>query len=169
MSDPPQPPPAGLAAGGAGSTSEPPEWARGGRPLTQRPGARPPVHPILGREDEVITTAEWQKRLKTKHLSDAYPQQFHAQNPQMFQQQELGTKSFLGLFESTGPLLGDDPKRLGKFRVITLTVTAFMCGCIFMNMPANDHKGRPTIFASVQQRIGGSIDRVLGLQNKTGK
>ena len=82
-----------------------------------------------------------------KHLADAYPQQLN-------QTQDVGTRSMLGLFESTGPLLGDDPKRLGRFRVITLATTGIMVGVIFANMPAQDHKGRPTIFASVRLRTG---------------
>jgi hypothetical protein len=117
----------------------------GGRPLVA-PGRSAP-HPILGRDDEVITKDEWQRRLAMKHLADAYPQQLN-------QTQDVGTRSMLGLFESTGPLLGDDPKRLGRFRVITLATTGIMVGVIFANMPAQDHKGRPTIFASVRLRTG---------------
>ena len=59
----------------------------------------------------------------------------------------------LGLLESTGPLLGDDPKRLGRFRVITLATTGIMVGVIFANMPAQDHKGRPTILSSVSMLL----------------
>jgi hypothetical protein len=111
-----------------------------GRPLVA-PGRSAP-HPILGREDEVITKEEWQRRLAAKHLADAYPQQ-------LGQTQDLGTRSMLGLLESTGPLLGEDPKRLGRFRVITLATTGIMMCVIFANMPAHDHKGRPTILSSV--------------------
>lgn len=128
------------AASADSAQSQAPKPSPAGRPLVA-PGRRAP-HPILGRDDEVLTKEEWQQRLATKHLADAYPQQFG-------QTQELGTRSVLGLLESTGPLLGEDPKRLGRFRVITLATTGIMVGVIFANMPAQDHKGRPTILSSV--------------------
>jgi hypothetical protein len=139
---------AAAAAADADAALNPvPKSSPAGRPLVA-PGRRAP-HPILGRDDEVLTKEEWQRRLATKHLADAYPQQFG-------QTQELGTRSMLGLFESTGPLLGEDPKRLGRFRVITLATTGIMVGVIFANMPAHDHKGRPTILSSVSMLLNDS-------------
>ena len=162
---------------GAG-TETPAAQLPGSAPI---PGLRPAGQrdPLLGRDGEQFTREEWKQRLATKHLSEAYPQQFG-------KQQYLGTVSRLGLMESTGPLLAEDPVRLGRFRVITVVATTVIVGVVFAQMPATDHKGRPTIFASVrlrlpspsrrqprltssaaqvQNRVGRTIDRVLGLNS----
>ena len=137
-------PPPGTAEPGAG-TATPAGEEPGSAPV---PGLRPAGQrdPLLGRDGEQFTREEWKQRLATKHLSEAYPQQFG-------KQQYLGTVSRLGLLESTGPLLAEDPVRLGRFRVITAVATTVIVGVIFAQMPATDHKGRPTIFASVRLRL----------------
>ena len=172
-------PPPGTVDTGAAAAATPAAEQPGSAPI---PGLRPAGKrdPLLGRDGEQFTREEWKQRLATKHLSEAYPQQFG-------KQQYLGTVSRLGLLESTGPLLAEDPVRLGRFRVITAVATTVIVGVVFAQMPATDHKGRPTIFASVrlrlpipltaptapdpssaaqvQNRVGRTIDRVLGLNS----
>ena len=119
---------------------------RGGRALSPE---------ILAKADSELTTQEWQAKLAHAHLVSNYPQQF-GKVP------DIGTVSRLGLLESTGPLLGDSPVNLGKFRVITALVTVFAVGTCFMLMPETIN-GRRHIFSSV--RVPQNPHVSLGLQS----
>lgn len=93
------------------------------------------------KRDEDLTTEEWQDRLVIKQLAINYPQQF-GKSP------EIGTVSRLGLLESTGPLLGHDPVRLGKWKAISAVIAGTVAVTCLALMPETIN-GRPHMFSSV--------------------
>ena len=82
-------------------------------------GALPGTRLVLVLTSAALLTRcreEWQEKLAYKHLASNYPQQYGKQMP-------TGTISRWGVLESTGPLLGDSPHNLGRFRAFKLVVT----------------------------------------------
>ena len=114
-------------------------------PLRQGPLGGRELNPgILKKEDEELTREEWQEKLAYKHLANNYPQQYGKDMP-------TGTISRLGLLESTGPLLGDSPHNLSRFRVLKLAATVIAVGVTFGLMPETIN-GRRHMFSDVRQR-----------------
>jgi hypothetical protein len=104
----------------------------------------PALERVADKRDEELTREEWQDKLQYKHMQQRYPQHFAGV------QQEIGTVSRLGLLESTGPLLGESPARLGQFRLITAVVTGLSVFTCLALMPQTIN-GKPHMFSSVRR------------------